>query len=87
MDNVTNITVNDDSITAQKKENGKEENSQEDHTIIFDRNEVNKSIIVSKKLNKTRTNKLSQTQSKQLNKPQIVKLKKLQEKQLMWKNN
>ena len=43
--NVTNITVDSDSIIPQKKQNGREENVQKDHEIPFNKNEANKSII------------------------------------------
>ena len=43
-----NTTIDGDSLTPQKKKNGREENKQKGRENLFDKNEANKSIIVSK---------------------------------------
>ena len=48
LENVANITVYSHNITKQKKNNGREGYCQEDCRIPLDKNEANKSIIVSK---------------------------------------
>ena len=44
---VAKITSDSDSITQQKKKNGREENSQKNHEIPFEENEAKNSIIAS----------------------------------------
>ena len=59
--NVENINVDSDSITPQKKLNGREKYCQGNHKIPFGKNEANKSIIEGKTigLNSSKTIELN----------------------------
>ena len=47
----SDIAINSDSITPQKKKNDREEYRQEDHQMPFNENDANKSKNVSRKVN------------------------------------
>ena len=46
--NMANITIDNNSITPQRRQNEREEHHQKDCQILFNKNEENKSIIASK---------------------------------------